>query len=123
MSSVTRICAATLAQVVNLEPIQLRDEEAESLKFRIEVFRWASDRFTCQLWRRETYRLEPSFQLEDGRETWDAETYVLETGLAWENIEGPSIEHVVEATLREIEERFLVVIERPDSLRPENSSP
>jgi len=62
MSDALRLRIATLSQVLILEPIPLTDEQAESLKFRIEVFRWSADRFTCQLWRRETHRVEPAHQ-------------------------------------------------------------
>ncbi len=113
MSAITQIRTATLARVVILEPIQLADERAESLKLRIDVLRWSPDRFTCQIWRRETYRLPPVFQPEDIEEVFDAEIYVLDTSLVTEPIECVSADLAIEAVLREIEIRLSVSVERP----------
>lgn len=107
-----RISASTLVHVVVLDPISLGDV-GESVKFRIEIFRRSPDRFSCQLWRRENYRLEPTFQSAKPAESFDVEIYVLETALAWDTIEGPNPGYVLEAVVAEIEKYFSVSIECP----------
>ena len=108
MSSQPIIHSATLVKVVILDPIELADENAESLKFRIEIFQWSPNRFTCKLWREETYLLEPTFQVQKSK--WDVETCVLETGLPWNEIEETSLEGALNAIIRQIQDFFSVSI-------------
>ena len=113
MSSKQVIHSATLVKVVILDPIELADENAESLKFQIEIFQWSPNRFTCKLWREETYCLEPTFQAKVG-ERWDVETYVLETGLSWREIEKETADTALKSIIQEIEQYFSVTIECPN---------
>jgi len=101
-----------VVKTVVLGPIELPDDLAESIKLRIEVLRWSSERFTCQVWRRETYRMRPSLGEPATEGVWEAEVYVLETGLDWETVEGPSSEDVIEQVLQRIEAGFGVDVGR-----------
>ncbi|WP_017661696.1 hypothetical protein [Baaleninema simplex] len=115
MSSKKVIHSATLVKVAILEPIDLANENAESLKFRIEIFQWSPNRFKCKLWREETYRLEPTFQAKESLgDKWDVKTYVLDEGLPWDDIEEASLESAFNAIIQKIEDFFSVTIERSD---------
>ena len=110
MSSLKVIKSATLVKSVILEPIYLNDRNAESLKFRIEIFQWSPNCFTCKLWREETYLVKPRFQPENLE--WDSEICVLEDGLPWREIKGDSLESTLDKTLQLIQNTFSITINR-----------
>ena len=111
MSDLPQINTGILTKTIILEPIALNDDRLESLKYRIEIFRWTNNDFTCQLWRRETYQMEPCYiSNNDSQEKWGGETYVLETALDWEKIKGPSESHVIKMILKEIQGYFSIKI-------------
>ena len=107
------IRSAHLVKVVILEPIYLDDKNAESLRFRIEIFQWSHNIFTCKLWLEETYLLKPRFQSENSE--WDIETCVLENGLPWREIKEKSLQGALETTINLIQNTFSVIVSHPSS--------
>lgn len=109
MTSQKTIRSASLVKVIILDPIHLDDENAESLRFRIEIFQWSHDVFKCKLWLEETYLLKPRFQAENLE--WDIETCVLESGLPWREIEENSLQGALDAVISLIQDTFSVTVQ------------
>lgn len=101
-----------VVKIIELEPLRGADDVHESYKFRIEILRHiGSDAYYANVYRKETYRICPTFPLgEDGEPNstaWDAEILVHDLSHAWETIMGNSEEEVVDKVIEEIKCIFL----------------
>lgn len=119
MTSQKFVRSGNLVKVMILEPIYLDDETVESLRFRIEIFQWSHDIFTCKLWLEETYLLKPRFQTETLE--WDVKTCVLEHGLPWKEIQEGSLESALDAVVKLIQDTFSVTVDHPLTITNENT--
>src|SRR4029079_15452190 len=99
---------ATLVKTVLVEAIPTADDG--EIQFRIEVFSWADQEYSCQIWRYDAYRIQPTFQ-----ETFpvaDEEWIVLDLGLAWRDLRAPSADQLLELVFEEIERKLGVKVSR-----------
>jgi hypothetical protein len=74
-----------LVRVFELDAIQMweKNSEHESVKLRIEIFKYRSDRaqkpcYKAKVFRSETYDLVPTFVKGVNKKTWNAEILVLD---------------------------------------------
>ena len=108
--------AFTLYEVVktfDLEPIAVPTDVGEAYKFRIEILQEykPDSQYHARVYRRETYRLQPTFPLTNGEpehESWDHEILVVDDGHHWDLCKGYAIEDVLEKVLQRIHETFNV---------------
>lgn len=108
----------TLSEVVKIfevAPLHTREDLTESYKFRIEILTLyqGDGRYYPRVYRRETYRLQPTFPLVQGasdNECWDHEMLVLDEAVDWENCTGQSVEEVLDKVTRKIHEIFHLLL-------------
>ena len=106
---------ATLVKTVLVEAIQPPDDA--ELQFRIEIFSWSEHEYSCQVWRYDTYRVQPTF--EGAGKLADEEWPVLDLVLDWRDLRAASAEELLALVFDEIERRFGVKADLP----PEPASP
>jgi hypothetical protein len=102
-----------VVKIIDLEPIIIPENVGESYKFRIEILKKykTESQYHARVYRRETYRLQPTFPLIDGKpehESWDHEILVVDDGQDWESCAGQSFDEVLEKVLQRIHEVFKV---------------
>ena len=104
-----QFAVSELVSTIELDPIPLADPGAEALKFRIEILkRRDTGRFFGRVYRRESFRLQPSFPQDAGKlPTYqgDHELHVLDDALAAHRFEGQSADEVlkkVQETIRNL---------------------
>lgn len=101
-----------IVKVFDLAPIAIPDPAGESFKFRIEILKDCQNdgHFYARVCRRETFRLQPTFPLDDdGRpkdDCFDEEIVIQDISQKWENIKGKTAEEVLEKVLNKIREIF-----------------
>jgi hypothetical protein len=102
-----------IVKIYDLAPIELPDGANESLKFRIEILRSAGSRtLRARLKRRETYKLEPTFQggaRASKSARWDHEIVVDDDHMdrLCKKISGRTAASVLLQVIRKIEETAL----------------
>jgi len=89
-----------VAKIIDLEPIEASEASGESYKFRIEILRECKTdgQYHARVYRRETYRLQPTFPLSNGapeRASWDHEILVVDEAQDWEHCTGHSVDEVL----------------------------
>lgn len=100
-----------LVQVIDLEPIIISEDNGTSFEFRIEILKECKRRplFHARVYRRETFRLRPTFPIAKGRKRIaglsDEELFVLDVG-KWTDKKGKTPRAVLEGVLKEIQETF-----------------
>ena len=104
MSQPLRI--ATLVQTVLVDAITLA--EGADLRLRIEIFSWSSTEFFCQMWRLDTYRVQPSFVPGLA----DEEILALDSGIGWHPLRATTADELLSKAIGAIEDQLGVTIER-----------
>jgi hypothetical protein len=99
---------ATLVKTVLVETIRPSDDAG--VQFRIEVFSWSEQEYTCQVWRLDTYRIQPTFQQPS--QLADEEVPVLDLALDWRELRADTAGGVLSLVFDEIERRFGVQVSR-----------
>jgi hypothetical protein len=97
---------ATLVKTVLVEAIQPPDDAA--LQFRIEIFSWSEHEYSCQVWRYDTYRIQPTFQ--EASQLADEQWMVLDLVLDWRDLRASSAENLLDLVFEEIERRLGVKV-------------
>jgi hypothetical protein len=93
-----------LVKTIELDPYPIAEPAAETLKFRIEILRRSdTGKFFARIYRRETFRLQPTFPQIAGKlpqYQGDHEFHILDDALAPRRFE----EQTVEEVLKKVEE-------------------
>jgi hypothetical protein len=100
-----------VAKIIELEPIDVSEAVGESYKFRIEILQEGTldGQYHARVYRRETYRLQPTFPLTDGEPEnacWDQEILVVDEARDWEHCTGQSVDEVLAQVIQRIHEIF-----------------
>jgi hypothetical protein len=66
----------------------------------------------CQVWRLDTYRVQPTFQAEPSQPA-DEESLVLDHGLDWRQLRAATAEELLVLLFEDIERRLGVKVDRP----------
>jgi len=103
---------ATLVKTVLIEAIPPADDQAPDIQFRIEIFSWSEQEYSCQVWRLDTYRVQPTFQAEPSQLA-DEEWLVLDHGLNWRQLRAATAEELLVVLFEDIERRFGVKVDLP----------
>ena len=103
---------ATLVKTVLIEAIQPVDDQSPDIRFRVEIFSWSEREYSCQVWRHDTYSVQPSFQYKH-LQLADEEWLVLDYGLGWQQLRAPSADQLLILLYEEIERRLLVKVDLP----------
>jgi hypothetical protein len=101
-----KLRTATLVKTVLVEAIRPSDDA--DVQFRIEVFSWSEQEYTCQVWRLDTYRIQPTFQ--EPSQLADEEFPVLDLALDWRELRADTASGVLDLVFHEIERRFGVKV-------------
>jgi hypothetical protein len=99
---------ATLVKTVLVDALQPPDDAA--LQFRVEIFSWSEHDYACQVWRYDTYRIQPTFQ--EPSQPADEEWMVLDLVLDWRDLRASTSDKLLDLVLEEIERRFGVKVSR-----------
>ena len=104
-----------VVKIFELEPIDVSEDMGESYKFRIEILRECKSdgQYHARVYRRETYRLQPTFPLIDGEpynESWDHEILVVDDAQDWECCKGGSVDEVLAQVTQRIHEIFKLAL-------------
>jgi hypothetical protein len=99
---------ATLVRTVLVEAIQPPDDV--SLQFRVEIFAWSEQEYSCQVWRYDTYRIQPTFQQPS--QLADEQWMVLDLVLDWRDLRAATAEKLLELVFEELERRLGVKVRR-----------
>jgi hypothetical protein len=103
---------ATLVKTVLTEAIRPADDEAADLQFRIEVFAWSEQEFSCQVWRLDTYTVQPTVRVDPALladETW----LVMDGGLDWRNLRASTADKLLILLSEELERRLGLTLDLP----------
>jgi hypothetical protein len=100
---------ATLVKTVLVDTIQ--PAEGAELRFRVEIFAWSEHDYSCQVWRYDTYRIQPTFQ--ERSQVADEEWSVLDLVLDWRDLRAATAEQLLDLVFEEINRRFVVTIDVP----------
>jgi hypothetical protein len=111
MANAARI--ATLVKTVLVEAIQLPDHH---IQFRVEIFSWSEQEYSCQVWRYDTYRIQPTFV--EPSMLADEEWMVLDLALDWRDLRATTSDQLLDLVYEEIERRFGVAIARAPAATP-----
>lgn len=103
---------ATLVKTVLVEAIRPADDQAPDIQFRVEIFSWSEQEYSCQVWRLDTYRVQPTFQAEPSQLA-DEESLVLDHGLDWRQLRAATAEELLVLVFEDIERRLGVKVDRP----------
>jgi len=103
---------ATLVKTVLIEAIPPADDQAPDIQFRIEIFSWSEQEYSCQVWRLDTYRVQPTLQAEPSQLA-DEEWLVLDHGLDWRQLRAATAEELLVVLFADIERRFGVKVDLP----------
>jgi len=97
--------------VYDFQPIEAGDT-AESFKFRVEVLQDTTRkrRFVARVYRRETFRIAPTFPISDAsaRESADHEIFVVDDMIGSEEFTGTSKASVVAKVEARVKDCFKV---------------
>jgi hypothetical protein len=103
---------ATLVKTVLVEAIPAADDQTPNIQLRIEVFAWSEREYSCQVWRLDTYSVQPTFQAEPAPLA-DEEWLVLDHGLDWRQLRAASPDELLVLVFADIERRFGVNVDQP----------
>lgn len=103
---------ATLVKTVLVEAIRPAGDQTPDIQFRVEIFSWSEQEYSCQVWRLDTYRVQPTFQAEPSQLA-DEEWLVLDHGLDWRQLRAATAEELLVLLCENIERRLGVKIDRP----------
>jgi hypothetical protein len=103
---------ATLVKSVLVEAIRPTDDRDPDIQFRIDIFSWSEQEYSCQVWRLDTYRVQPTFASEPSQMA-DDEWFVLDHGLSWRQLRGTTAEEVLAQVFVELERQLGVKVETP----------
>ena len=103
---------ATLVKTVLVEAIPAVDDQVPDIQFRVEIFSWSEQEYSCQVWRLDTYRVQPTFQAEPSQLA-DEEWLVLDHGLDWRQLRAATAEELLVVLFEDIERRFGVKVDLP----------
>ena len=100
-----------VVKIFELEPLDVAEDVGESYKFRLEILRACTSNgpYHARVYRRETYRLQPTFPMINGEpqnESWDHEILVVDDAQDWESCTGWSVEEVLAQVTQRIHEIF-----------------
>ena len=95
-----------------VEAIPPADDQTPDIQFRVEIFSWSEQEYSCQVWRLDTYRVQPTFQAEPSQLA-DEEWLVLDHGLDWRQLRAATAEELLVAVFEDIERRFGVKVDLP----------
>lgn len=104
MANALRI--ATLVKTVLVDAVQPAD--AAELQFRVEIFSWSEHDYSCQVWRYDTYRIQPTFQ--EPSQLADEQWMVLDLVLDWRDLRASTSDKLLDLVCEEIERCFGVKI-------------
>jgi hypothetical protein len=100
---------ATLVRTVLVEPVRAADDRGADIQFRVEIFSWSENDYSCQVWRLDTYRVQPALQA-NGSQPADEEWPVLDHGLEWRDLHAASSDELLALVFEEIERRLGVKV-------------
>lgn len=103
---------ATLVKTVLVEGIRPADYQDPDIQFRVEIFSWSEQEYSCQVWRLDTYRVQPTLQAEPSQLA-DEEWLVLDHGLDWRQLRAASADNLLVLVFEEIERRLGVQVNPP----------
>jgi hypothetical protein len=100
-----------IVKVIDLDPYEVADPEEESLKFRVEISRRSdTKKYYARIYRRETFRVRPSFPQSKGKPITanqaDHEMFVLDTFVGAQDFEGASAAGVLRKVEKAINKVF-----------------
>jgi len=98
---------ATLVKTVLVEAVRPSDDD--ELQFRVEVFSWSEQEYSCQVWRLDTYRVQPTFQVSP--QLADEEWLVLDLALDWRELRAATAEELLGLVFADMERRFGVKVD------------
>jgi hypothetical protein len=98
----------TLVKTVLIEAIQLPDDA--EIQFRVEIFSWSEHEYSCQLWRYDTYRIQPTFQ--EPSQLADEQWMVLDLALDWRDLRASTPDELLDLVCEEIDRRLAVKVRR-----------
>lgn len=96
-----------IVQTIDLPPIKMVD--SNSLRFRIEIAREnSSGEFSILLWRIESYRIQPTFPLQNSQPKSDFsdEEILVKDNTTLGEIKATEANTALQAALKIIEDRF-----------------
>jgi hypothetical protein len=101
-----------VVKIIEFGPFDVHTPKgAESLKFRVEVIRRTKPRrFFARIYRRETFRIQPTFP-QSGRnstnkQSVDVEIFIVDDFLAPDELQGKSANEVLQKVQNTIEQMF-----------------
>jgi hypothetical protein len=97
---------ATLVKTMLVEAIE--PAEGSELQFRVEIFSWSEHDYSCQVWRYDTYRIQPTFQLPS--QLADEQWMVLDLVLDWRELRASTSDKLLDLVCEEIERRLGVKV-------------
>jgi hypothetical protein len=99
-----------VTKIYELEPLELDGAQGRSIEFRIEINKSiSSDIYYPRVYRKETFRLVPTFPQMDGKPTVDGsdEIIVIEDNYEdWQSLSGRSSEEVLSKVVSKIKTIF-----------------
>ena len=100
-----------VTKIIELEPIDMSEAVGESYKFRIEILRECKQdgQYHARVYRRETYRLQPTFPMINGEPEnacWDHEILVVDDAQDWEHCTGQSADEALTQVTQRIHAIF-----------------
>jgi hypothetical protein len=103
---------ATLVKTVLVEAIRSADDQGSDIQFRIEVFSWSEQEYSCQAWRLDTYCVQPTLQAKPSPLA-DEEWLVLDHGLEWRQLRAATSDELLILVFDEIARRLGVNVHVP----------
>jgi len=103
---------ATLVKTVLTEAIRPADDEAADIQFRIEIFAWSEHEFSCQIWRLDTYTVQPRFRADPSvlaDEAW----LVMDGGLDWRDLRAATADQLLGLVSDALDRRLGVKLDLP----------
>lgn len=102
--------ALEVVKIVDLETIASRGN-TPSFHFRVEILREIKDRgrYRARVYRRETFRIQPSFPQKAGRPIYhrsDEFFFVEDFARDWESLTGKTEKEILNRVLRELRRIF-----------------
>jgi hypothetical protein len=100
---------ATLVKTVLVEAIRPPDDV--EIEFRVDIFSWSEHEYSCQVWRLDTYRVQPTFQAPS--QLADEQWLVRDLVLDWKELRAATADGLLALLFEQIERRFGVKVDLP----------
>jgi|GEM_PF-1254086 len=101
---------SSVVKIVEFDPIPLADQKAEELKFRVEVLqRDNADHYYARVYRRETFRIQPTFPQAKGvpaGDQGDHEFYIIDDYFSFLDFEGQTPDEVLKKVEAVFNDRY-----------------